>query len=107
MRNLLSCVSPKILSHAAIVAVLAGTGAACSNDATRLSQPVFTNSTGSRAASNAAQDMPPKVVGSNNTDVAAPVRSGAVAGNDLPPAATRPGYVPSAPARTASATPAL
>lgn len=98
MRNLISVPTQNILARLACGFLLAGTLAACSNDASRLSAPVFTNSTGaSRAATASYQPMPPAIVGQGSPGSAS---SGAITQSDLPPPAG--GYSPPASAGPAS-----
>ena len=83
----------RVLSHAALVALLAGTVAGCA-DATRIGSPFTTGSTsGARAGISAGQPMPPAVVGADGApvggnDVAylSPAPTTGVSRADLPPA---------------------
>jgi murein DD-endopeptidase MepM/ murein hydrolase activator NlpD len=78
MRNRVIEYRGRLLSHAAVAAVLAGTAAGCSADATRFHDPLFTGSTANqRQIISSGQPMPPAIASSD----------GAVARSDLPPPA--------------------
>ena len=78
MRNRVTANRTRILGQAAAIAVLAGMGAACSGDATRIREPFFTGSTPNQRdiiPGGPSQPMPP------------PPPAGGVASSALPPPA--------------------
>jgi murein DD-endopeptidase MepM/ murein hydrolase activator NlpD len=78
MRNRVIEFRARLLSQAAVAAVLAGTAAGCSADATRFHDPLFTGSTENQhEIISSGQPMPPAIARSD----------GAVAKADLPPPA--------------------
>src|SRR5258708_1133682 len=78
MRNRVIEFRARLLSQAAVAAVLAGTAAGCSADATRFHDPLFTGSTENQhEIISSGQPMPPAIARGD----------GAVAKADLPPPA--------------------
>ena len=75
MRNRVSATRSRILGQAAVIAVLAGMGAACSGDAMRVREPFFTGSTANQR----------EIIGGAGQPMPAPLPAGGVASSSLPP----------------------
>ena len=90
MRNRVIVFRARLLSQAAVAAILAGTVAGCSGDVSRFREPFFTGSTANqREIISSEQPMPAPVAGAD----------GAVTKGDLPPpAGAAPVYRAAAPA---------
>ena len=82
MRNRVTANRTRILGQAAAIAVLAGMGAACSGDATRIREPFFTGSTPNQRdiiAGGTSQPMPPALPAGGVASWALPPPAGATA----------------------------
>jgi len=77
MRNRVWATRSRILGQAAAIAVLAGMGAACSGDATRIREPFFTGSTPNQR----------DIIGGASQPMPAALPPGSVASSTLPPPA--------------------